>query len=201
MGCSLMGYLNHYGFLGFLRLFIEKFFTWFRLPSAKIIRTPFEWRGRKYTHIGSGFTTGRYCRIEAHSETERVVLHIGKNCQINDSVHIAAANNVVIGDDVLIASRVFITDLNHGDYSGVDQSHPSILCRFRKIKTKPVIIGDNVWLGEGAVVLPGVIIGNSSIVGANSVVSKNIPEYSIAVGNPARVIKMFNFDTNTWCDC
>lgn len=193
-----MGYLEHYGFYGFLRLLIEKLFTCFRLPSAKIIRTPFEWRGRKYTHIDSGFTTGRYCRVEAHSEMDRVVLRIGKNCQINDSVHIVAANDVVIGNDVLIASRVFITDLNHGGYKGDMHSHPSTICRERPLQSTFVHIEDNVWLGEGVVVLPGVSIGESSIIGANSVVSHDIPANSIAVGNPAKIIKTFNFEINEW---
>jgi acetyltransferase-like isoleucine patch superfamily enzyme len=193
-----MDYIAHYGFFGFLRLLIEKCITWLRLPSAKIIRTPFEWRGRKYTQIDSGFTTGRYCRIEAHSDVDRVVLRIGKNCQINDSVHIAAANDVVIGNDVLIASRVFITDLNHGGYKGNLHSHPSTICKERALQSSYVHIGDNVWLGEGVVVLPGVSIGECSIIGANSVVSHNIPANSIAVGSPAKVIKAFDFELSEW---
>ncbi|MBL4677498.1 MAG: hypothetical protein JKY70_15040 [Mucilaginibacter sp.] len=64
--------------------------------------------------------------------------------------------------------------------------------------TKPVIIEDNVWIGETVSVLPGVTIGKGSIIGASAVVTKNIPPYSIAVGNPAKVIKTYNFESNSW---
>lgn len=103
--------------------------------------------GKKHINVGLGFTTGRYCRLEAHG-SEGMNIIIGNNCQINDSVHIAAAESVLIGDDVLIASRVFITDLNHGSYSGVDHSHPDSICRERALHTKPVVIESNVWLGK-----------------------------------------------------
>ncbi|MFM5085109.1 MULTISPECIES: acetyltransferase [Aeromonas] len=190
-------YIDHYGFLGCVRLAIEVIFTKFRFRNAKVIRTPFECRGKKHINVGLGFTTGRYCRLEAHG-SEGMNIIIGNNCQINDSVHIAAAESVLIGDDVLIASRVFITDLNHGSYSGVDHSHPDSICRERALHTKPVVIESNVWLGEGVVVLPGVNIGKASIIGANSVVSRDIPANSIAVGNPARVIKQFDFQRGQW---
>lgn len=147
--------------------------------------------------MGRGFTTGRYCRLEAHG-SDGINLDIGLNCQLNDAVHIAAADSIMIGDDVLIASRVFITDLNHGSYSGVEHSHPDSICRERALHTKPVVIESNVWLGEGVVVLPGVNIGKASIIGANSVVSRDIPANSIAVGNPARVIKQFDFQRGQW---
>ena len=63
---------------------------------------------------------------------------------------------------------------------------------------KPVHIGDKVWVGESVCILPGVTIGECSIIGAGSVVTKSIPPYSIAVGTPAKVIKRYNFDTRSW---
>jgi lipopolysaccharide O-acetyltransferase len=63
---------------------------------------------------------------------------------------------------------------------------------------KPIIIEDNVWLGEFVSVLPGVTIGKGTIVGANSVVSKDLPKYVIAVGSPAKPVKKFNFSTQRW---
>ncbi|CAH5655338.1 DapH/DapD/GlmU-related protein [Enterobacter cloacae] len=198
-----MSLLSHYGFLGCLRLAIDKFMTFFTIRNARIIRHPFDIRGKDKILIGKGFTTGRYCRLEAYGDKKSPTLIIGLDCQINDSVHIAAGQCVMIGDNVLIASRVFITDLNHGNYAGDKQSHPDSICRNRELSTIPVHIESNVWLGEGVVVLPGVRIGQSSIIGANSVVTKNIPEHSIAVGNPAKVIKRFDFTKNEWVryDC
>jgi len=190
-------YIQHYGILGCVRLAVEYILTRVFFHDARLIRQPFEIRGASGIRLARGFTTGRYCRLEAHG-SDGINLDIGLNCQLNDAVHIAAADSIVIGDDVLIASRVFITDLNHGNYSGEEHSHPDSISRERTLHTKPVVIESNVWLGEGAVVLPGVTIGKGSIIGANSVVSRDIPANSIAVGNPARVIKQFDFQLEQW---
>ncbi len=189
----------HYGVAGILRLFIEKIISMLVYPGSKIIRRPFECRGRRYIKFGSGFTTGRYCRIEAHNYSgEDVTLIIGNNCQINDSVHIASAQKVIIGDNVLIASRVFITDLSHGCYTGKLQSPVDSIVSERPLVTIPVTIADNVWLGEGVVILPGVSLGENCIVGANSVVTKSYPNDVIIAGNPARIIKKYDATQGVW---
>ncbi|WP_110791784.1 MULTISPECIES: DapH/DapD/GlmU-related protein [Enterobacteriaceae] len=194
----MSGYLSHYGVLGTCRLIVDKILTFFTFSNARLIRRPFDCRGKNKMAIGDGFTTGRYCRIEAYGDTDKPVISIGKNCQINDSVHIAAAESIRLGDNVLIASRVFITDLNHGSYSGSHHSSPDELSVSRPIVTNPVMIGNNVWLGEGVVVLPGVTIGDCAIIGANSVVTRDIPAKTIAVGNPAKVIKIYDDAERKW---
>ena len=108
------------------------------------------------------------------------VLKFGNNVQINDYVHIGAVENITIGNNVLIASKVFITDHNHGCYNGEIQDTPDSIVMKRKIYSNPVFIEDNVWLGEFVCILPGVKIGKNSIIGSMSVVTKNIPENSIA---------------------
>jgi len=119
--------------------------------------------------------------------------------QINDFVHITAMENVSIGNNVLMACKIYISDCSHGSYDGdANDSYPELPPMERKYRTRPVFIEDNVWIGESVSVLPGVRIGKNSIIGANSVVTKNIPENSIAVGNPARVIKKYNFETSFW---
>ncbi|ELQ2337068.1 hypothetical protein QTG67_003159 [Vibrio vulnificus] len=98
---------------------------------------------------------------------------MGSNVSINYNCHIACINHIKIGDNVLIASRVYISDHSHGkaDYSDI-YVPPSK----RKIVSKgPVIIEDDVWIGEAVSVLPGVTIGRGAIIGANSVVAKDIP--------------------------
>jgi len=70
--------------------------------------------------------------------------------------------------------------------------------RAQKVVTKQIVIKDSVWIGANCVVTAGVTIGKHAIIGAGSVVTKNIPDYSVAVGNPARVIKKYNFTTNSW---
>ena len=128
-----------------------------------------------------------------------MVLKFGENVQMNDYVHITAAKSVEIGDNVLMASKIYISDCSHGSYLGdSNDSNPLTSPIGRPLSVKPVKIGNNVWLGEFVSVLPGVTIGQGTIVGANSVVSKSLPPNVIAVGSPAKPIKKFNFETNQW---
>ena len=127
---------------------------------ARIIRLPVDIRGRKYIHWGTNFTTGFNCRIEAVPEAQEVSLVIGDNVQINDYVHITAMKKVRIGDHVLIASKVYISDCSHGSYSGDENdTSPEIPPAERVLRASHVIIEDRVWLGEHVSVLPGVTIG------------------------------------------
>ncbi len=153
--------------------------------------------------FGSGLTTGTNLRIDAFPNqvgSKGIVLKIGSDVEINDYVHIAAVMRVEIGNNVLIASKVFITDHSHGSYSGDFQSKPSEppTKRIRRIVAKPVIIEDNVWLGEYVTVMPGVTIGKGSVVGALSVVTKDVPPGTIAVGSPAKVIKRYDEALGKW---
>jgi len=191
---------NRYGLLGLIRLVLSLVYTKITYPKARLIRLPFDIRNKKNVIIGKDFTTGFGCRIEAYpaKKTYDKILIIGKNVEINDYVHIAAGEKVVIGDNVLIASKVFISDINHGSYDGKDCDSPLSLPNSRKLSTNPVLISDNVWIGEGVCVMAGVTVGIGCIIGALSVVTKNIPDYSVAVGSPAKVIKIFDFETSQW---
>lgn len=190
--------IGKYGLGGILRLLISIINTRIFVKGARLVRLPSDIRNKKYIQFGEGFTTGKYCRIEAYPTDNEVCVTFGKNVQLNDSVHIVGRKKIFIGDNVLIASRVFITDLNHGCYSEDYHSHPMSVPKDRPLTASSVLIEENVWIGENAVVLPGVIVGKGSIIGASSVVTKNVPPYSIVVGNPAKVIKEFDFDCNKW---
>ena len=105
---------------------------------------------------------------------------IGDYCLICPGVRILAASEITIGKNCMIASGAYITDSDwHGIY---DRSLPVGI-------TKPVILEENVWVGDGAIICKGVRIGQNSIIGAGAVVASDIPKNAIAVGNPARVIK------------
>lgn len=192
--------LRQYGFWGGIKMVVNLIRTKLLFPKARIIRFPIDIRGRKFIDISDGFTTGPGCRIEAYpKDNKSKTLFFGKNFQMNDYVHITAMESVKIGDNVLLASKIYISDCSHGSYAGnVHDSSPESIPIDRPLFAKPVLIEDNVWLGEFVSVLPGVTIGTGSIVGANSVVSKSIPPYVIAVGSPAKPIKKYNFTTKLW---
>ena len=189
-----------YGLLGTVRLAKNWLLTRILFPRARLIRFPIYIRGRRFMDIGEGLTTGVNVRLDAYGlRRGDVILRIGRNVQMNDAVHIGAALEVVIGDNTLIASRVFISDHDHGKYHLPDSnSIPEIRPIDRPISSMPVRIGRNVWLGEQVCVLAGVTVGDGAIVGANSVVTHDVAENSIAVGNPARVIRAFDAASGTW---
>ena len=191
---------KRYGVIGVMKLFCSLLFTKIFFRKARIIRLPFDIRNKHLIEIQEGLTTGFGCRIEAVDlpGSQTTLLRLGKNIQMNDYVHITAGENVTIGNNVLIASKVYISDTAHGQYSNDKQSSPFDVPVTRPLLFKPVVIEDNVWLGEGVCVLPGVTIGFGTIIGANAVVTKSIPAMSIAVGAPAKVIKRFNQDIGIW---
>lgn len=179
---------------------IALIYTKLNYPKARLIRLPVYIRRKKYLEINKGFTTGYSCRIEMfENEKKEKKIILGENCKIGDNVHIAAMERVEIGDNVLIASHVYISDVTHGTYGETEEcSKPDESPDKRKLFTKPVKIGKNVWIGENVCVLPGVEIGEGAVIGANSVVNRNIEPYSIAVGAPARVVKKYNYQTKKW---
>lgn len=196
-----MNKLKKYTFYYKIYMLVCVFVTKIFYPSSRLIRFPFDIRNSKNISLGTGFTCGHKCRLESLPEglsKHDKTMTLGDNIEMNDFVHIAALEHVKIGDGVLIASKVFISDINHGCYDDGVEYDISLPPQKHKLSSKPVIIGDNVWLGESVNVLSGVTIGKGSIVGSQSVVSKDIPPYSIAVGIPARVIKKYNFETKTW---
>jgi len=192
--------LKRYGFFGSVKLMFSLIYTKLFFPQARIIRLPFDIRNKNLIKIGKNFTSGFGCRLEAHALIPDVKysIEIGDNVQINDYVHIAGGERLVIGNNTLIASKVFISDINHGAYSGPKHDSPLQPPNDRELSTRPVFIDENVWIGEGVCIMPGTTIGKGSIIGALSVVTKDVPQNCIAVGNPAKVIKVYNFTSNVW---
>ena len=114
-------------------------------------------------------------------------LTIGNNGRFGAFNHITCINKIQIGDNCLTGKWVTISDNNHGT-TDFDTLHEAPIKR--KLYTKgPVIIGNNVWIGDKATILGGVTIGDGAVIAANSVVTKDVPAYSVVGGNPARVIK------------
>lgn len=172
--------------------------------------------GRLYTDMGEGLPEERLnCRVLLHKfnnlspeqeeERERLIKElfgrVGKNAWIEPPARLAYGKNVYIGDDfyanfnmvlvddidihignnVMFAPNVTVTATGHPVHSELRKSGAQF--------SFPVTICDNVWIGSGAVILPGVTIGKNSVIGAGSVVTKDIPQDVVAVGNPCRVLR------------
>ena len=175
-------------------LFIYSFFKKIQLKKTGnniVFKYPLYLYGGKNIIIGDNFNSGYRFQLEAHKEHLGFYFNpqilIGNNVSINHDCHIGAINRIVIGDNVLIASKVFITDHSHGEITDEGIQLPPSK---RKLFSKgPVYIGKGVWIGEGVAILPNVTIGENSIIGANSVITKDIPKNSVVGGNPARIIK------------
>lgn len=166
-------------------------------PGARLVRRPIYVRGKKGITYGKGLTTGVGCRIDASSSKK--TLTIGIDARFGDYVHINADESVKIGDNILTASKVFISDTSHGVYKGDIQDSPETNPSTRRTITNPVEIGNNVWIGENVVILPGSKIGNGCVIGANAVLNGGTYEdNSMIVGAPGRVIKRFNMETKKW---
>ena len=118
-------------------------------------------------------------------------IFFGNNCEVNMNCTFLDDNKIIIGDNVLIAPNVQLYTAFHPlsakERFGEMNNDGSV--EFCKTQTAPIIIGNNVWIGGGAIVLPGVTIGDNVVIGAGSVVTKDIPDNVIAYGNPCRVVK------------
>lgn len=136
--------------------------------------------------IGKKVLIRKGARLEAVGEWDgkRPKIKIGDGTAIQFYFHCGAAECVTIGENVLISGRVYITDHDHvfDDYE-----LPARKCS--KLSSAPVVIEDGAWLGEGSVILKGVTVGCRAVVGANAVVTKDVPSYSVVAGVPARVIR------------
>jgi len=162
-------------------------------------------RGLSSIEMGEDFSAGEGLWLEAitrfNEQTFSPKIIFGQHVRISHYVHIAATHLVEIGDNVLMGSKVMITDHNHGSYSDGVHSLPDTAPSLRPLDSvQRTLIGRNVWLGDGVVVTPGSTIGEGCVIGANSVVLGTIPPFTVAVGVPARVRKAFNFDIGKWCN-
>ena len=167
-----------------------------RFKGARNLRVwgrPVMITGAKHISVGENVEICRMARIDAITyypntgQKFEPVLKISDNVVIQISCHIGCINRVEIGEFTTMGARTYITDHTHGSVELEDLKLPP---RHRKLYSKgPVIIGKFVAIGEGCVILPGVTIGDHAVIGANSVVTKDVPPYSVVAGNPARVIK------------
>jgi acetyltransferase-like isoleucine patch superfamily enzyme len=162
--------------------------------SKSFIARPSYIVGGKSISIGQNVAIHRFGRLEAlnaHDGTIRI--EIGDATAIQPFAHIGAVDRVTIGRGCLFASFAYVSDHDHDFSDPMDPPRSN-----GRVVAAPVTIGDYVWLGQRAIVLKGVTIGQRSIIGAGSVVTRDVPEYSIAVGSPARVIRRWDHQLRQW---
>lgn len=166
--------------MNWAKIFIKKHFD---EDTIKQFYYPFKYNKIKLRFLKSKFKfLGKRSYIDFPVRIEGIEnVYVGDDVVINSFVHIWGRGGVHIGDRVLIAAHTAITSLTH------DYTHECM--RFAPIIASPIIIEDDVWIGSNVVIMPGIKIGEGSVIGAGSIVTKNIPPFCIAVGNPAKVIK------------
>ena len=142
--------------------------------------------GEKRIAIGDGVFLGAGCCLQAlpDSDDQSVALFIGSGTSVAGRCVISAVRSVRLEENVLLARNVYISDHSHR----FDQTDLPILSQ-GIAKIRPVLIKKGAWLGQNVVVCPGVTIGAGSVIGANSVVNQDVPDFSLAAGAPARIIR------------
>lgn len=150
--------------------------------------------GHSGINIGDGVEVGRRCRLETHlTERGQAQLTIGSGTKIGNDFHAGAALRVLIGRNCMLAAGVTVLDHDH-DFSNPFDAHQAQ----EGVVAAPTVIEDSVFLGERVFVTKGVRIGNGCVVGANSVVTSDLPPLTMAAGAPARPIRRFNETTSRW---
>ena len=148
-------------------------------------------------HLGKGVKIGNYTyflplkHYAGINYNPKII--VGEGCMIGIRNSFAAINEIKIGNHVLFAGYVHITDHSHG-YEDIERP-----CAPQPLFSKgPVIIDDDCWLGFSCEILSGVHIGKHCVVAARSVVTKDVPPYCVVAGNPAKIVKKYNFETKQW---
>jgi acetyltransferase-like isoleucine patch superfamily enzyme len=155
------------------------------------INEPYSVFGHGKIVYGENVFVAEHAWFSLPTPDARVV--IGDNTQLGRFFGLSCAQEITLGHSCLVGERVFIADVGH---SYAEPTKPILISGLDE--PRPVHIGDDVLIGIGTFIGSGVTIGTHVIIGANSVVTHDIPSYSVAVGNPAKVIKQYDFVENRW---
>lgn len=154
---------------------------------------PFRINGSKYVSVGKKVHVNEGAWILAFKNSEKdPEINIGSGSYIGRFVHIVAVNKIDIKNNVAMADKVYISDNAHS-YEDVN----TLMKEQEILDYGPVVIGENTWLGENSCIM-GASIGKHCVIGVNAVVTNDIPDYSIAVGSPAKVIRKYNPVSKKW---
>jgi acetyltransferase-like isoleucine patch superfamily enzyme len=172
---------------GLRALFLRPFFGAFGMPSY--LGPPVFLMGTRRMRIGSRVRIFPGLRAECHGEGS---ITIGDNVALEQSVHITAMGDLRIGTGSTVAAFAFITDIDH-EYADITRSVLEQPLIYRRTE-----IGENCFIGIGASILPGTILGDGCIVGTNAVVRGEFPAHTVIVGVPGRAVKRYNDESGLW---
>ncbi|HAO47504.1 MAG TPA: acyltransferase [Ferruginibacter sp.] len=161
-------------------------------PSSRLIQATLDGHERIFIGTKVYINTGGWLACVPLTGNNEARLSIGDGCYIGRYCHIYATSKIEIGQKVLMADKVYISDNLHS-YENITM--PVIDQPIKQ--TESVIIGDGAWLGENVCII-GASVGKNSVIGANSVVTRNIPDHCVAIGSPAVIIKRYNAATGQW---
>ncbi len=159
--------------------------AWLRSWTSGRIHVTTEFDGPVRVTGRLSITMNEHCRLgrDVFFDTCGGVITLGEHVRINTGCVLVSYSSIVIGNDCLIGEYVSIRDANHG----IEGDGP---IRLQAHTSAPIVIGNNVWISRGSVILKGVTIGDGAVVAANSVVNRDVPSLAIVGGIPARVLKM-----------
>ena len=172
---------------GFRALLYKMFFG--HIGNLTYIGKPCFLEGCKNIFIGNKTRIFPGIRMEAISEG---IIKLGDNCAIEQNVHITSGGKLVIHNNVTISANTFITNIDH-EYSDINKS---VMDQGHIIKE--TIIEEGCFIGYGAAIQSGTKLGKHCVVGTNSVVRGEYPDYSVIVGSPGRIVKRFDIQQNKW---
>ena len=163
--------------------------------KKSVLYRPLYIKGKEFIHIGDNTTILNNARIQVYNDLTGLSseVRIGNNCYIGYNTSILAGGSVELGDGGLITRNILISSENHS-VNPEDEKYYSA----QQLVCDPVKIGEGSWIGERVCVLPGITIGKKCVVGAGSIVTKDIPDYCMVAGSPARTIKKYDFENHTW---
>lgn len=167
-----------------------------KIGSMSCIIKPMRIIGKRKIFVGDHCTILNHARMETISRWKvkqfNGSIHIGNYTSIEQNCHIIAADKLEIGDHTVISAFVYIADCGHS----IDDTTKSVM--EQPLFVKRTKIGAYCFIGIGAKIMPGVEIGDHAVVGAGTVVTKDVPPYTMVVGSPAKIIKKYNLEDRKW---
>lgn len=166
-----------------------------KFGNNSVLYKPLIIRAHSDISIGDNTTILNGVRMQVYNDLTRrdSKLEIGNDCYIGYNNTFLAGGDIIIEDGVLMASNILISSENHSVNPEDDKYYMD-----QKLECESVVVGEGSWLGENCKILPGVKIGKKCVIGAGSIVTKSIPDYCIAVGSPAKIIKKYDFNQHKW---